>query len=592
MTFTISLYAALCIFAGGILCKTYNWFRISVGIHGQDTSPGQRLLSALKGILSMLTSKKIINLGRAFFFDVLLQNRLLQASAYRWASHMLVFWGFTLLLVMHALEAVIMEPLISDYASTQNPYLFLRNLGGLFVLLGLAMMIFREHLTVPAKTKRSGADIAILVFLGVMLVSGIFLEGTKITSKTRFLEMVEDYSDEDDPRAIKALEYYWARYYGLASDTDFPKDDSRLLETGKDIHEMSCASCHARPQWAFMSYGFSKLLRPIARDLDRAGGTIFLWYMHFLTAFAALALFPFTKFLHLLATPLSLLANAVMDESSSDPANIATKQAIELDACTHCGLCTEVCSVEMAFRAIPNPNIFPSEKIQKLRSMAVGGNTSHQDAADMLQGLYLCTNCHRCTDICPSGINLQSLWFYVREAYLLKIPEPLVLTFFSFYRGIKQELLGPDRFHRPLKAVRKALNASLDTGIGTTQTIELNEIDRQKKNLLSKSLRGSSLSYCFTCTTCSSACPVTRVVDDAPGELGLVPHQIIRAVNLGLVDIVFRSEMLWSCLGCYLCQDACPQGVRVADILAELKLMAANQVKGHLQKRGEKEDLE
>jgi len=37
--------------------------------------------------------------------------------------------------------------------------------------------------------------------------------------------------------------------------------------------------------------------------------------------------------------------------------------------------------------------------------------------------------------------------------------------------------------------------------------------------------------------------------------------------------------MLWSCLGCYQCQEACPQGVRVTDVLYQIKNMAMERLK-------------
>jgi heterodisulfide reductase subunit C len=37
--------------------------------------------------------------------------------------------------------------------------------------------------------------------------------------------------------------------------------------------------------------------------------------------------------------------------------------------------------------------------------------------------------------------------------------------------------------------------------------------------------------------------------------------------------------MLWECVTCYQCQEHCPQGVKVADILYELKNSAAERVK-------------
>ncbi len=589
MLFKITLYLSLLIYSVGVLYKVSNWFRISVGMEGHEIGFTKRMSTAVSGIFRVFFSRKIWPLLNAFFWDILFQKRLLGKSRYRWAAHMMLFWGFMLLLFMHALETFIMEPLVADYASTQNPYLFLRNLGLFATLCGLAMMVFRPARTGQGKVQRTRADTFLLVILSAVLLSGLFLEAVKITSKTRFLEMVEDYSDEDTPEAIRALEYYWVKYYGLASEQDFSGNGETLLERGREIHETSCASCHARAQWAFLSYTISRGISPVATEIDRAGGLELLWCIHFLAAFAGLALIPFTKLFHLLASPLSLMANAVMDQDTAHPANIATRQAMELDACTHCGLCTEVCSVEMAFRVIPNANILPSEKIQRLKSLAPQKEVSPQETREILEGLYLCTNCYRCTCACPVGINLQAMWFNVRESYLQKAPEPLVLTFFSFFRSLKQEVLGRERFQYPVDQIRKTIEESSDSKANRAETIVIGEINQTKKKAIVGSLRGGSFPYCFTCTTCTSACPVTNIVDNARKELGLLPHQIIRAVNLGLVDMTFRSEMLWSCLGCYLCQDACPQGVRVADIIAELRLMAASQAKSYIVKRS-KED--
>ena len=37
------------------------------------------------------------------------------------------------------------------------------------------------------------------------------------------------------------------------------------------------------------------------------------------------------------------------------------------------------------------------------------------------------------------------------------------------------------------------------------------------------------------------------------------------------------SSMLWDCLGCYQCQELCPQGVGLTDVLYELKNVAIAQ---------------
>ena len=90
-------------------------------------------------------------------------------------------------------------------------------------------------------------------------------------------------------------------------------------------------------------------------------------------------------------------------------------QLMELDACMHCGNCTSRCSVAVAFEAIRNSNILPSEKIGAIRTLASGKELSPQELRDIQEGVYLCTNCYRCTVVCPAKINLQDLWFTIRE---------------------------------------------------------------------------------------------------------------------------------------------------------------------------------
>ena len=42
-------------------------------------------------------------------------------------------------------------------------------------------------------------------------------------------------------------------------------------------------------------------------------------------------------------------------------------------------------------------------------------------------GAHICTSCHRCTDVCPAGINLQDLWFSIREDLArLGHPQPYI----------------------------------------------------------------------------------------------------------------------------------------------------------------------
>jgi hypothetical protein len=48
---------------------------------------------------------------------------------------------------------------------------------------------------------------------------------------------------------------------------------------------------------------------------------------------------------HVFATPVSLLINAVTKIGKESPANVATRQMIELDGCSHGGICHMECPV-------------------------------------------------------------------------------------------------------------------------------------------------------------------------------------------------------------------------------------------------------
>ena len=70
--------------------------------------------------------------------------------------------------------------------------------------------------------------------------------------------------------------------------------------------------------------------------------------------------------------------------------------------------------------------------------------------------------------------------------------------------------------------------------------------------------------------------------DDPESELDMTPQQIMNLMRLQMKDLAFGARMVWNCVTCYQCQEHCPQGVRVADVLYELRQMAGERMKDHL----------
>jgi heterodisulfide reductase subunit C/nitrate reductase gamma subunit len=580
MFFTISLYVALAIFGLGMVYKISTWFRYKIGVDSTNIPTSSRISAAVKGIIVTIFSAKIFTLLRVFILDTLLQVRVLRQDFLRWLMHICLYLGFMLLLLMHALDTFITSALFPEYYSTLNPFMFLRDLFGLMVFIGIGIALYRRFVLKVPRLRTAGQDHYAIIILAVIMISGVLLEGSKITSYSRYEEMVDEYTMSADEEELRALEAYWVKEFALVSPNLKGPFDEETLELGKESHEMTCVQCHSKPQSAFLGYTTAKIISPIALGLDRANVPTILWYIHFLACWLGLAYLPFSKMFHIFASPLSLLANSVMARGISDPANIATRQVLELDACTHCCTCSLNCSVGVAFETIANLNILPSEKIASVKALASGKELTEKQLKHIQEGIYLCTNCRRCTVVCPVGINLQDLWFSVRETLLKSgYPEFLALSPFSYYRGLMREELVDDNYPAPLIQAREAIAAECSLMKPSEKPLALTPTNREFKSGLGLSDQASTFSGCFGCETCTTVCPVVANFENPQEELGLLPHQIMHSCGLGLKDLAFGSNMLWDCLTCYQCQEHCPQSVSVTDVLYELKNRAIKQVK-------------
>ncbi|MGD9278656.1 MAG: respiratory nitrate reductase subunit gamma, partial [Desulfobacterales bacterium] len=243
MVFTAFLYASLIIFALGLIIKIWTWFSRTIGISAKRISTLERVSSAVKGILGVVFSGKILTLIKVFILDVVLQVKILKEDFLRWVMHMLIYVGFMLLLLMHALENFISEPLFTNYYSTVNPFMFLRDLFGFMVIVGIGIAIFRRFILKVPRLKTNAMDYYAIIILAVILISGIVLEGAKITSYTEYQYMLEDYADLEDPEEITALESYWVQNFGTVSPNVQAPFDEDVLSMGKDLHEASCMDC-------------------------------------------------------------------------------------------------------------------------------------------------------------------------------------------------------------------------------------------------------------------------------------------------------------------------------------------------------------
>jgi len=262
-----------------------------------------------------------------------------------------------------------------------------------------------------------------------------------------------------------------------------------------------------------------------------------------------------------------------MQRDKSDPLNIATRQLIELDACVHCSLCSKTCSQGPAFDVKNNVNILPSERMLSLRQYFKTKDLGSSQFMAIQEGIFLCSNCDRCTVVCPAGINLKELWYDVREEFIrsgVSITS-LVLSPYSYNRTYNQDDFEATLFDMPAKHAKGIIASRYKKKSHSEDVLSLNDGNNEFKDNKQPTLAENTFASCFSCENCTNVCPVVMNYEKPEQVLDLLPHQMMRAIGLGLENLALESNMLWDCVTCYQCQEHCPQNVKVTDIFYELK---------------------
>ncbi|CAB1057176.1 CoB--CoM heterodisulfide reductase subunit C (EC [Olavius sp. associated proteobacterium Delta 1] len=545
MLFSITLNIALAVCILGTIYRVVRWFTVKVGPDAGQFTARTRFSRAFAGLFSVLFSRNIFRLIGVFFFRVVFQGHILKKDPWRWLMHFNIFAGILLLTIFHALDDQISASLFADYAASVNPFLFLRNLFAAMVLLGIMIAGYRRLSLKGLKKISTSHDVLALVLLSIILFSGFFLEASQFVSEPIFNEMVEDYGDPEDTESLTALQSYWAKYHGVVFADAADLSDPDLIEAGKAVHLGSCIDCHARPTAAFVSNPISKIIIPAGVWANSIRLDLILWQVHFLCCFAMLAYLPFSKFMHLFTSSVSLMVRSLEDNEVLQPANRITRRVISLDACMNCGQCSLHCSVEPINRVLGNLDILPSHKLGSLKKFVRKGPTTDGELSDFNEGSFICTECYRCTEVCPAGINLQDLWLASKDDLTLRGPS------------------------RPYRQVREG------EAFGQPElTPEKEAVVDFKPCLMNYSDNPASFSACIQCGTCTNVCPVVADYQQDPellGYLDLTPQQIVNTYRLGITRRAVDSTMAWDCFMCFQCQEHCPKEIPVAEMMYELR---------------------
>ena len=140
----------------------------------------------------------------------------------------------------------------------------------------------------------------------------------------------------------------------------------------------------------------------------------FTWWFHLLLSFGLLAWFPFTKLIHVFTAPLNIytaqlaplgasLKNIDFEKTESFGVNslaaFTWKDLLDFDACTECGRCTAVCPAHAVGKELS-----PRDIVLGLRDLmrdGAGPTIIGSVPATTPAALWQCTTCVACMEACP-----------------------------------------------------------------------------------------------------------------------------------------------------------------------------------------------
>jgi Fe-S oxidoreductase/nitrate reductase gamma subunit len=199
-------------------------------------------------------------------------------------------------------------------------------------------------------------------------------------------------------------------------------------------------------QWSWLGYTVARLLGPLPTQPSAIYP--YIWGLHQLAVFSLIASLPYTKFLHIVSSPVNIFFRR-LDSPGAIPQienieeteehlgagsieHFAWKQLLDGDACTECGRCQAVCPAYAAGQPL-SPKIlvtdlrdrmseYPGalwkwqkrivERIPLLRRLALG--SSDPPPRELVGEVFLdetlwsCTTCRACEQECPVFIEQVS----------------------------------------------------------------------------------------------------------------------------------------------------------------------------------------
>lgn len=275
------------------------WLKARVPGLPENASRWRKLGAVVAFTLRLLFSRRIWALLKALITDGMVHRRLYRTDLRRWAVHILVFGSWLALGILSTLTGVVVEilPLLgmSPEAAASLPIVghlyhadvwwvaLLNELLGLVVLAGMVLVIYRRYIRKDPQLRTLPADSIVIGLLAVIAFSGFPAETFRLLAN--YTTTTGTFAP--DPTMLPAEKYPPALYNVWG------------------------------PQWGFAGYLSAAALgalrmSPQIWDLLR---NISFW-LHFVVVAALLFTLPFTRFFHVIMSPLIAAYNTMLEREA------------------------------------------------------------------------------------------------------------------------------------------------------------------------------------------------------------------------------------------------------------------------------------
>jgi heterodisulfide reductase subunit C len=193
--------------------------------------------------------------------------------------------------------------------------------------------------------------------------------------------------------------------------------------------------------------------------------------------------------------------------------------------CFACGGCTARCPVR---------EIDEKYNPRKIIRMALLGLKEEVFRSEFV---WLCSSHSRCAGRCPQEVTIGAIASACRNMAMREGYSHL---------SVNQET-------KPDKAIK---SSSLDPNF---------------KYEIQKEPGGESITHCFACGTCTASCP------EMEKDNRYDPRRFIRKILLGMREEAFTDGFMWHCAMHYACNERCPQGVNISDLMNAIRNIAIRE---------------